>query len=88
MPIYDFVCEKCETRFERILSTYSSTEVQVCPNCASEETSIQFPSPYVVKSGVIGARAKIPTDFKQGVLEPMKKFYGKTNPNINDVIKT
>ena len=88
MPLYDFVCDNCDTQFEMILASYSTREVQVCPHCMSSETKIQFPTPHLVKSGVIGARSKIPKDFQQGVLDPMKKVYRKVNPDIDNTIKT
>src|SRR5579875_478963 len=44
MPIYEYVCEECKTRFERIVSAGNGkTE---CPKCGSHRSTIQFfPSP-------------------------------------------
>ena len=40
MPIYEYVCEDCETRFERIVINRSQ-EI-TCPKCASKKASIQL----------------------------------------------
>ena len=85
MPVYDFRCTECELIFERIC-TWDSTDIQVCPSCMSENTERQFPSPSIVRSSTLFARQKVPTDFKQGVLEPMKKFYEKRG-HTTDAIK-
>ena len=76
MPIFDFRCTDCDTVFERI-SRWESKDIQVCPHCMSEHTEIQFPTPSIVRANTLFARQKVPTDFKQGVLEPIKKFYTK-----------
>lgn len=86
MPIYDFVCPECHTSSERVLSSYSLTEIQVCPSCSSE-LQIQFPSPNIVRSGTLFDRSRIPKDFQQGVLEPIKKKYRSKNPRIDETIK-
>jgi len=40
MPIYEYVCEECKTRFERIVSAGNGkTE---CPKCGSHRSTIQF----------------------------------------------
>ena len=76
MPIYDFKCKECNSIFERICR-WDNTEIHVCPHCMSENTQIQFPTPSIVRSDTLFARQKIPTDFKQGILEPIKKHYTK-----------
>jgi len=40
MPIYEYVCEDCDTRFERIV--LNKQQEIACPNCASEKASIQL----------------------------------------------
>jgi putative FmdB family regulatory protein len=40
MPIYEYVCEDCQTRHERIvMSTGSKVE---CPKCGSRRQTVQF----------------------------------------------
>lgn len=85
MPVYDFKCKECDQIFERICR-WDSTDIQVCPHCMSTQTEIQFPTPNIVRSGTLFSRQKIPTDFKQGVLEPIKKHYSKRGYN-SDAIK-
>jgi len=85
MPIFDFKCKECDTVFERI-AKWDAHEVQVCPHCMSEHTEIQFPTPAIVRCNTLFGRQKIPTDFKQGVLEPIKKHYTKKGYN-SDAIK-
>lgn len=33
MPLYDFQCDACEHRFERILQKYSDPNPETCPKC-------------------------------------------------------
>ena len=33
MPLYDFQCDACENRFERILQKYSDPNPETCPKC-------------------------------------------------------
>ena len=35
MPIYEFVCERCEKEFEELVRSYSSQAT--CPGCESTE---------------------------------------------------
>jgi putative FmdB family regulatory protein len=40
MPCYEFVCDKCSTRFENFVRKYDDTGVWadvVCPDCGSDE---------------------------------------------------
>lgn len=36
VPIYEFVCERCEGRFERLVER--GTEAIACPSCGAERT--------------------------------------------------
>ncbi len=83
MPIFDFKCLVCDTIFERICPS-QSTDIQVCPNCISENTVRQLCSPHIVRSGTLFNRSKVPSDFKDGVLNRIKKNYGSSS----DTIKT
>jgi putative FmdB family regulatory protein len=40
MPIYEYVCEDCNTRYERIVLS-SSTKI-TCPRCASRRHALQL----------------------------------------------
>ena len=40
MPIYEYLCDKCETRFERIVIN-KQQEIS-CPKCASKKATIQL----------------------------------------------
>jgi putative FmdB family regulatory protein len=40
MPIYEYVCDECETRFEKIVM--NQQQQIVCPNCASKRASLQL----------------------------------------------
>lgn len=40
MPIYEYVCDDCKARYERIV-TASNGKVE-CPKCGSKRSTIQF----------------------------------------------
>jgi putative FmdB family regulatory protein len=40
MPIYEYICDDCETRFERIV--INKQQEIACPKCASKKASIQL----------------------------------------------
>ena len=40
MPIYEYVCDQCDTRFERIV--INKQQEIACPNCASKKATIQL----------------------------------------------
>lgn len=40
MPIYEYVCDKCDTRFERIV--INKQQEIACPKCSSNRASIQL----------------------------------------------
>ncbi len=37
MPIYEYRCQKCGERFEKLVRTFSGQQSVVCPCCGSEE---------------------------------------------------
>lgn len=56
MPIYEYVCEDCETRFEKIV--INKQQEIACPKCASKKASIQL-SVFATSNGSSnGASAK------------------------------
>ncbi|MGH9728965.1 MAG: FmdB family zinc ribbon protein [Candidatus Acidiferrales bacterium] len=40
MPIYEYVCDKCKSRYERIVTAKNSAPA--CPKCGSARSTIQF----------------------------------------------
>jgi putative FmdB family regulatory protein len=40
MPIYEYLCEECGTRHERVVLSRSQTIA--CPKCASERQTLQL----------------------------------------------
>ena len=44
MPIYEYVCESCKEKFEKLVRSMSSSEAIVCPKCGAKKTTRQFSS--------------------------------------------
>ena len=40
MPIYEYLCDECDTRFERIV--LNKQQEIACPMCASKKATIQL----------------------------------------------
>jgi putative FmdB family regulatory protein len=40
MPIYEYVCDDCQTRYERVVM--SSSQKISCPKCASKRHTLQL----------------------------------------------
>jgi putative FmdB family regulatory protein len=40
MPIYEYICDECDTQFERIV--LNKTQEIACPKCAGKKNSIQL----------------------------------------------
>jgi putative FmdB family regulatory protein len=40
MPIYEYRCEACERRFERLIPFAERDTAQSCPTCASSKTRV------------------------------------------------
>lgn len=40
MPIYEYVCEDCQMRFEKIV--FNKTQEIACPKCAGKRNAIQL----------------------------------------------
>lgn len=40
MPIYEFICEKCYLKFEKIYSKISDNKKEKCPNCDSDSEKV------------------------------------------------
>ena len=39
MPIYEYTCRSCETKFEKLVRSMTSREEIPCPKCGSGETT-------------------------------------------------
>jgi putative FmdB family regulatory protein len=50
MPLYEYACRSCGTRFERIRKAEDRLSSLPCPSCGAEETSLCFSTP-----GYVGA---------------------------------
>ena len=57
MPIYEYVCEECETRFEKIV--INKQQKIACPKCASKKASIQLSVFATANGSSNGASAKM-----------------------------
>lgn len=54
MPIYEYVCDECKTRYKRIVT--ASNGKAECPNCGSKRSTIQF-STFAAHTGNGGSAA-------------------------------
>jgi len=52
MPIYEYVCDECKARYERIVT--SKNGKPECPKCGSHHSTIQF-STFAAHTGNGGA---------------------------------
>ena len=50
MPLYEFECEDCKTRFERI-QKFSDPNPDVCPSCGKNQIRRLFSSPAIQFKG-------------------------------------
>jgi len=39
MPIYEYACQECDTKFEQLVRTMSGNEKFKCPRCGSTRTA-------------------------------------------------
>jgi putative FmdB family regulatory protein len=64
MPIYEYVCDDCQTHFEKIV--FNKTQEIACPNCSGKKNSIQL-SVFSSTNGTSnGASAKSSSSFSGG----------------------
>ena len=64
VPIYEYICDECETRFERIVIN-KQQEIS-CPKCASKKASIQLSVFATTNGSSNGAAAKPTNSFSGG----------------------
>lgn len=55
MPIYEYVCEDCKSRYERIVTAKNSAAA--CPKCGSARSTIQF-STFAAHTGNGGSTSR------------------------------
>ena len=41
MPLFEYVCKKCGTKFEKMVFSINNEEIE-CPECKSKEVEKQF----------------------------------------------
>lgn len=58
MPVYEYGCEKCGAKFEKLVRTMSESGAPACPECGSAKTS-RAPSVFAAVGGG-GTRAELP----------------------------
>ena len=64
MPIYEYICEDCQTRFEKIV--LNKQQEIACPRCASKKATIQLSVFATSTSPGNGASAKSSSGFSGG----------------------
>ena len=64
MPIYEYLCDECETRFERIV-IQKQREID-CPKCSSKKVKIQLSVFSTPNGSLNGASAKSSPSFDGG----------------------
>ena len=64
MPIYEYLCNDCDTRFEKIV--LNKQQEIACPKCASKKASLQLSVFATANGSSNGASAKSSTSFSGG----------------------
>jgi putative FmdB family regulatory protein len=64
MPIYEYVCDDCQTHFEKIV--FDKTREIACPKCAGKKNSIQLSVFSSANGSAKGASAEPSTSFSGG----------------------
>ena len=64
MPIYEYLCNDCDTHFEKIV--INKQQEIACPKCASKKASIQLSVFATATGNGNGASAKASTSFSGG----------------------
>jgi len=58
MPIYEYLCDDCDTRFEKIV--INKQQEIACPKCASKKASIQL-SVFATANGNGASKSSTPS---------------------------
>ncbi|HVS88158.1 MAG TPA: zinc ribbon domain-containing protein [Candidatus Acidoferrum sp.] len=64
MPIYEYICDDCQTQFEKIV--LNKQQEIACPKCTSKKNTIQLPVFSASNGSSNGASAKSSTSFSGG----------------------
>jgi putative FmdB family regulatory protein len=64
MPIYEYVCDDCQTQFEKIV--LNKQQEIACPKCTSKKNTIQLSVFSTSNGSSNGASAKSSTSFSGG----------------------
>jgi len=64
MPIYEYICEDCQTHFEKIV--LNKTQEIACPKCAGKKNAIQLSVFSAANGSGNGASAKPSGGFTGG----------------------
>lgn len=56
MPLYEYTCQKCHAKFEKLVRSMSGKEKVECPECKSARTA-RTVSVFAAVSGSAGAKA-------------------------------
>ena len=65
MPIYEYICEDCQTHFEKIV--LNKQQEIACPKCAGKRNAIQLSVFSAGNGSVNGTPAKSSNGFSGGV---------------------
>ena len=88
MPIYEYICEECQARFELLRPSREASAAQPCPNCDTDSKRVmsQQWSAFVHRDG---RQRQLPDDggywhLGQKVTKPItRSAYGIEHPEIN-----
>jgi putative FmdB family regulatory protein len=64
MPIYEYICDDCQTHFEKIV--LNKTQQIACPKCAGKKNSLQLSVFSSANGSANGAAAKSSNGFSSG----------------------
>ena len=81
MPTYDYLCSKCEHRFEKLcrIADRQDPEKEPCPNCGTENSvSITLTAPSLVSPFRVEGLVKPKGDFRER-MQQIKQVSGRKN---------
>jgi putative FmdB family regulatory protein len=58
MPVYEFLCRDCDTRYDDLVGMDASMDEQACPECASSDVAKLY-SPFRTKVSSGGSTVQI-----------------------------
>ncbi len=88
MPIYEFICNKCILKFEKIFSKMNDNKKEICPNCGSDSDRVislvnhQFaesksiPKEIDRKVGEDSAKRWMEYEERKSIKDKVRKEYG------------